>query len=390
MILAIAWLAGIFAVVGVVQQFFGTLLVERFAAEPKQTPVTTPPVSILKPLCGIEPLTELALESFFLIEYPVFQLVFGVQSADDPVLQVVDKLRARYPDHDVALVIDSTLHGSNRKVSNLINMQPFAKYETLVMSDADIHVPPYFLGTVIAALQQPNVGLVTTLYTALPGTPHLATLLGTNQINYNFLPGALLARKFGRRDCLGVTMALTRQTLAQAGGLQAVANHLGDDQVMGRLVQAKGYSLTLANVIPATTVPESNFRELYSHELRWARTIRALVPLAYTTLILQMSLFWAVICVLVSTGYWAAWILFFATLLIRHRLARRIDAALRLTKAGDAWMFVLRDMISATIYIASFLGNNVNWRGQQMRTDQGKATAPGSAASTTPRVEPLL
>jgi ceramide glucosyltransferase len=387
---AIAWLAAIFAVVGVVQQFFGTLLVERFAAQPKQTPATTPPVSILKPLCGVEPLTELALESFFLIEYPVFQLVFGVQSADDPVLQVVDKLRARYPAHDVALVIDSTLHGTNRKVSNLINMQAFAKYETLVMSDADIHVPPYFLATVIGALQQPGVGLVTTLYTALPGTPHLATLLGTNQINYNFLPGALLARKFGRRDCLGVTMALTRQTLAQAGGLQAVANHLGDDQVMGRLVRAKGYSLTLANVIPATTVPESNFRELYLHELRWARTIRALVPLAYTTLILQMSLFWALICVAVSAGYWAAWVLLFATLLIRHRLARRIDAALRLSKAGDAWMFVLRDLISATIYIASFLGNNVNWRGQQMRTDQGKPAAPSSAASATPRVEPLL
>jgi ceramide glucosyltransferase len=387
---AIAWLAGIFAVVGVVQQFFGMLLVERFAAEPKQTPATTPPVSILKPLCGVEPLTEIALESFFQIEYPVFQLVFGVQSADDPVLLIVEQLRARYPDQDVALVIDATLHGSNRKVSNLINMQAFAKYETLVMSDADIHVPPYFLGTVIAALQQPNVGLVTTLYTALPGTPRLATMLGTNQINYNFLPGALLARKLGRRDCLGVTMALSRQTLAQAGGLQAVANHLGDDQVMGRLVRAKGYSLTLANVIPATTVPESNFRELYSHELRWARTIRALVPLAYTTLILQMSLFWALICIVFSAGYWAAWILFFATLLIRYRLARRIEAALRLTKAGDAWMFVLRDLLSATIYIASFLGNNVNWRGQQMRADQGKATAPNSAASTTPSVEPLV
>jgi ceramide glucosyltransferase len=383
---AIAWLAGIFTVVGVVQQFFGTLLVERFAVEPRQIPAVTPPVSILKPLCGIDPLTELALESFFLIEYPVFQLVFGVQSATDPVLEVLGRLRTRYPDHDVVLVIDSTLHGSNRKVSNLINMQAFAKYDTLVMSDADIHVPPYFLGTVIAALQQPNVGLVTTLYTALPGTPHLATLLGTNQINYNFLPGALLARKFGRRDCLGVTMALTRETLAQAGGLQAVANHLGDDQVMGRLVRAKGYGLTLANVIPATTVPEANFRELYFHELRWARTIRALVPLAYSTLILQMSLFWAVACVVLSAGNWAAWILFFATLLIRHRLARRIDAALRLAKAGDAWVFVLRDLISAVIYIASFLGNNVNWRGQQMRTDQGKKPAP----SSTPSVEPLL
>jgi ceramide glucosyltransferase len=387
---AIAWLAGIFAVVGVVQQFFGTLLVERFAAEPKQTPASTPPVSILKPLCGVEPLTELALESFFLIEYPDFQLVFGVQSAEDPVLLIVETLRARYPDRDVALVIDSTLHGSNRKVSNLINMQAFAKHETLVMSDADIHVPPYFLGTVIAALQQPDVGLVTTLYTALPGTPHLATLLGTNQINYNFLPGALLARKFGRRDCLGVTMALTRQTLAQAGGLQAVANHLGDDQVMGRLVRAKGHQLTLANVIPATTVPESNFKELYLHELRWARTIRALVPLAYTTLILQMSLFWAVVCIVLSGGHGAAWLLFFATLLIRHRLARRIDAALRLTKAGDAWLFVLRDLLSAIIYIASFLGNSVSWRGQQMRTDQGKPSASTSSTASTPSVEPLL
>ncbi len=391
MIHAIAWLAGVFVVIGVVQQFVGTLLVARFAAQPQRMPAVPPPVSILKPLCGVDPLTELALESFFLIEYPVFQLVFGIQSATDPVLEILDRLRARYPARDVQVIIDSTLHGSNRKVSNLINMQAFAKYETLVMSDADIHVPPYFLGTVISALQQPNVGLVTTLYTALPGTPHLATLLGANQINYNFLPGALLARTLGRQDCLGVTMALTRQTLAQAGGLQAVANHLGDDQVMGRLVQAKGYKLTLASVIPATTVPESNFKDLYLHELRWARTIRAMVPFAYSTLILQMSLFWAVICVLVSGGFWAAWVLFFATLLIRHWLARRIDAALRLSKAGDAWLFVVRDLFSAIIYIASFCGNNVSWRGQQMRADQGKAPVANSPAPvSTPSVEPLL
>jgi len=383
---AIAWLAAICAVIGVAQQFVGTILVSRFAAQPQLVPSVAPPVSILKPLCGIDPLTELALESFFLIEYPVFQLVFGVQSPTDPVLEILERLRDRYPLHDVALVIDSTLHGSNRKVSNLINMLTFAKYDTLVMSDADIHVPPYFLGTVVAALEEPNVGLVTTLYTALPGMPHLATLLGANQINYNFLPGALLARKLGRRDALGVTMALTRHTLEQAGGLQAVANHLGDDQVMGRLVRAKGYALTLANVIPATTVPEANFKELFSHELRWARTIRAMVPFAYATLILQMSLFWAIICVATSGGYWAAWILFFSTLLIRHLLARRIDAALRLSKAGDAWLFVVRDVFSAIIYIASFLGNNVNWRGQQMRADPGKMPTP----SSTPSAEPLL
>lgn len=388
---AIAWAAAAFALIGAVQQFVGTLLVERFVKRPAPAARVALPVSILKPLCGVEPLTELALESFFLIEYPAFQLVFGVQNAADPVLEILDRLRLRYPEHDVSLVIDATLHGSNRKVSNLINMLAFAKYDTLVMSDADIHVPPYFLSSVVSALEQPGVGLVTTLYTALPGTPHLATRLGANQINYGFLPGALLARKLGRQDCLGVTMALSRSTLASAGGMQAVANHLADDQVLGRLVRARGKKLTLAQVIPATTVPESDFTALYFHELRWARTIRALVPFAYAASVLQMSLFWVLICLIFSGGFWAAWLLLFALLLIRHGLARRLANALRLPEAGGAWMFVLRDLLSAVIYFASFCGNNVNWRGQQMRADPGKTPAAVPAAPTpTPRVEPLI
>jgi ceramide glucosyltransferase len=386
LIQAIALAAAFFALVGALQQLVGTVLVERFVAKPAPSPAVAVPVSIMKPLCGVEPLTELALESFFLIDYPVVQLVFGVQSAGDPVLEILDRLQSRYPGHDVALVIDSTLHGSNRKVSNLINMLAFAKHDTLVMSDADIHVPPYFLSSVVAALEQPDVGLVTTLYTALPGTPHLATRLGANQINYGFLPGALLARSLGRQDCLGVTMALSRKTLAMIGGLQAVANHLADDQVLGRLVRAKGHGLTLAQVIPATTVPEANFAELYFHELRWARTIRALVPFAYAGSVLQMSLFWVLVCLVFSHGFWAAWLLLFALLLIRHGLTRRLANALRLPAAGAAWMFVLRDFLSAIIYFAAFCGNNVNWRGQQMRADPGKAPAPNPTA----RVEPLL
>lgn len=389
MIHVLAWVAAIFALIGAVQQFIGTMLVERFVGQREPSPAVIPPVSILKPLCGVEPLTELALESFFLIDYPAYQLVFGVQNAADPVLEIIGRLRARYPDHDVALVIDSTVHGSNRKVSNLINMLGYAKYDTLVMSDADIHVPPYFLSSVISALSQPNVGLVTTLYTALPGTSHLATLLGANQINYSFLPGALLARKLGRQDCLGVTMALTRDTLALVGGLQAVSSHLADDQVLGRLVQAKGLALTLAHIIPATTVPEGNFKALFSHELRWARTIRALVPAAYAGSVLQMSLFWAMLCLVFSQGCWAAWLLFAGIILVRRGLARRMNRALRLPKSGGAWMFVLRDLFSAAVYIASFCGNSVSWRGQRMQADPGKVPA-APAVPSAPRVEPLL
>ncbi len=371
----LALIAGLFALIGVAQQAIGTWLVARFVAQPAPALREFPPVSLLKPLCGVEPLTELALESFFLIEYPAFQLVFGVHSSADPVLEIVTRLRARYPAQDVAVVIDAALHGQNRKISNLINMMPAAKHETLVMSDADIHVPPYFLNRVVAALAEPGVGLVTTLYTALAGTPHLATAMGANQINYTFLPGALLARRLGRQDCLGVTMALSKTMLAQVGGLQAVADRLADDQVLGRLVLAKGFKLTLAQVIPATTVPEANFKALLRHELRWARTIRALVPIPYAASVLQISLFWAALTVAASGGAWEAWGLFLAVLMARYALARRIDAALGLAKAGDAWLFVVRDVVSAMIYVASFCGNRVDWRGQTMTADAGK-TAP--------------
>jgi ceramide glucosyltransferase len=368
----IAWLAGLFALIGVIQQYIGTFLIQRFHRAPAQVLAEHPPVSLLKPLCGVEPLTELALESFFLIDYPVYQLVFGVQNSQDPVLEIVERLRARYPQRDVTVVVDPTLHGTNRKISNLINMYPAAAYETLVMSDADIHVPPYFLERVVAALGVPGVGLVTTLYTGLPGTPHLATLMGANQINYTFLPGALLARKLGRQDCLGVTMALTKTVLAEVGGLAAVANHLADDQVLGRIVRAKGYELTLAQVIPATTVPENDFRALFRHELRWARTIRALVPIPYAASVLQIPLFWAMLAVVASCFSPWTWGLFFFVLLARYVAARRIDATLGLAKAGDAWLFLVRDFCSALIYIASYGGDKVDWRGQIMHADSGK------------------
>jgi ceramide glucosyltransferase len=294
-----------------------------------------------------------------------------VHSGADPVLDILARLRGRYPHRDVTLVVDPAIHGANRKISNLINMYPKAKYETLVMSDADIHVPVYFLDRVVAALQVPGVGLVTTLYTALPGTPHLATAMGANQINYNFLPGALLARKLGREDCLGVTMAMAKTVLAEVGGLAAVVNNLADDQMLGRKVRQKGYALTLAQVIPATTVPEANFKALLRHELRWARTIRALVPIPYTASVLQISLFWALLGVVTAGGGWWAWALFLAVLMIRYALARRIDHVLGLAKAGEAWLFLMRDVVSAIIYIASFCGNQVDWRGQRMTADAG-------------------
>jgi ceramide glucosyltransferase len=370
--LVLAAVAAVCAIIGVAQQLLGTVLVERFITADVAPPRARPPVSVLKPLCGIDPLTEQALESFFLLDYPEYQLIFGVQSETDPVLPVLAVLRARYPARDVALVVDAKQHGTNRKVSNLINMQPLARHDLLVISDADIHVPPYFLDRVVAALEAPGVGLVTSLYTALPGTPAVASLLGANQINYSFLPGALLARRLGRQDCLGVTMALTKTVLADVGGLSAVANNLADDQVLGRLVIERGYKLTLAQLVPATTVPEADFEALFRHELRWARTIRALVPVPYAASVLQISLAWGALAVLFSGGAIWAWVLLVAVLTARVLAARRIDVALRLPPSSGPWLFLLRDSLSTLIYIASFTGSRVDWRGQMMQADPGK------------------
>lgn len=368
----LSFLFAIFVLAGIAQYIAGVRLTERFTALSRRQPAKRPAVTIMKPLCGVDLMGEVALESFFLLDYPEYQLVFGVQDADDPVLEIVARLRARYPERDTTLMVNDMLHGSNRKVSNLINMQPLAKHDVIVFSDADIHVPPYYLDDLVAALEVPGTGLVTTLYTGLPAEPVLAGRLGAAQINQVFLPSALLARKLGRQDCMGATMAITKPVLAQSGGLVALVNHLADDQVLGRRVLKAGYRVGLAHNIPAATVPEVDLPSLFRHELRWARTIRALVPLAYMGSILQIPLFWAVLAVLFSGFAAWSWVLLLFTLVARVVFARQVEAALRLPRTGDIWLFLLRDLFSLVIYIASFTGRRVSWRGQSMVADSGR------------------
>lgn len=368
----LALLFAIFALVGSIQFVVAARLTARFCAHPPKSPQRQPSVTILKPLCGADPLAELALESFFLLDYPVYQLVFGVQSQGDPVLEIVAKLRARYPERDVAVMVNDTVHGQNRKVDNLINMRPLAKYDILVMADADIHVPPYYLDDIVATLEQPGVGLVTSLYTALPSAPTLAAILGTAQINQVFLPSALLARRLGRQDCMGATMAIKKSVMVEIGGFEALSNHLADDQVLGRLVVHAGYRVGLSHVVPVATVPETLFSALYQHELRWARTIRALVPMAYAASILQNPLLWALLAVLVSGFGWWSLALFAGVWATRVLTAWQVEAVLRLPRTRAVWLFLLRDLFSVIIYSASFMGRHVAWRGRSLVADSGR------------------
>ncbi len=365
--LSLAVIAAAIGLAGLAQAVIGWIAVRRHSRILPAVRAPGTPVTILKPLHGDEPLLEEALASFCRQDYKVFQIVFGLQDPADPALHVIRRLRARFPAVDIDVVVDTAQHGVNRKVSNLINMFPRAKHDLLVIADSDIHAPPGYLRELASALSRPDVGLVTTLYAGVGASTTLAARLGTAQINHIFLPGALLARKLGRQDCLGATMALTRGMLQQVGGLQALVHHLADDAMLGRLVRERGASVALAAAVPSTTVPEMTLADLFAHELRWGRTIQSLAPIGFPLSTLQYPLFWAGLAMVLSMGAGWSVALFAATWLIRMATTFGINGALGLPAAMPGWLLPLRDLMSVAVILASYGGKRVAWRGHVLQ-----------------------
>ena len=325
-----------------------------------------PPVSLLKPLHGDEPMLEEALSSALQQDYPQLQVVFGVQHPDDPALAVVERLRARFPGRDVAVVVDGTPHGANRKIANLINMLPAARHDVLVISDSDIHVSPDYLRRVVGALHRPNIGLVTTLYGAWAATGTLARRLAAAQVNHAFLPGVLMSRRLGRQDCLGATMALRRSTLDSIGGLAALSPHVADDSALGKLVRATGRDIAIAETLTVTTVSDAGLPDLFGHELRWGRTVRSVEPVGYASSCLQLPLFWATLCVAFAPRHSLAWTVLLATWAVRGAAAARIDRIVASPARLPVTLLPARDWLSAAVMLCSFTGRRVAWRGHTL------------------------
>ncbi|MCE2564993.1 bacteriohopanetetrol glucosamine biosynthesis glycosyltransferase HpnI [Komagataeibacter sp. FNDCF1] len=363
-----AGLAATVAAAGCMQAALGTVLVSRFRWQEKRVDrqVPTPPVSVLKPLHGDEPLLEEALESFCTQDYPHVQIVFGVQADDDAAIPIVRRLIERHPDLDMELVVDPTFHGVNRKIGNLINIMRSVKHDVLVISDSDIHVAPDYLRHVVGALVQPEVGLVTTLYAGLPASPTLPRLLAACQINHNFLPGVMLSRYLGRQDCLGATMALRRSMLDAIGGLEALVPHVADDAILGRYVRDRGKDIAIAACMTWTTVGETSMREVLAHELRWGRTVKTLEPAGYAASAIQLPLFWASVAVLLAPHVAWTWIFFAGAWGWRAVCSFILDRTLAQRSLVPLLLLPLRDWISAAIMVGSVTGTRVAWRGQTM------------------------
>ena len=388
---ALSWLgyaSACLAVAGCAQSLIGAGLIAAFrrrehdpAHVARRATQPCPPVTVLKPLHGDEPLLKEALRSFCEQDYPGFQIVFGVQRTDDPAIAIVRSLQRDYPERDLALVIDGTSHGTNRKVANLINMYPVAKHDILVVSDSDIHVGPGYLRDIVHALSGKNVGMVTTLYAGLAASSSWVRQFAACQINHTFMPGVMMSRLLGRQDCLGATMALTRATLERIGGLAALADHVADDAILGQLVRAHGQTIVLAPCMTWTTVAEPSAHDMIDHELRWGRTVKNVEPVGYGLSAIQLPLFWA--SVTLACCWPARWALLFfiAVWAIRSLAALIVDRLVGQFSPAIYLLFPLREWLSAAIMVGSARGQKVEWRGQTLHI---RRTAP-----ITPPVQPV-
>ena len=246
----------------------------------------------LKPLCGIEPRLYENLVTFCEQAHPCFQLLFGVSSPVDPAIGVVRRLPAAYPQCDIELVIDSRVHGSNLKVSNLINMARRARHHVIVLADSDIAVEPDYLDTVTAPLADPDTGVVTCLYRA-QSVGGFWPRVGALFINEWFAPSVRVAHAGGsRRFGFGATLALRRTTLGDIGGFETLKDCLADDYWLAEHARKLGLNTVLSATMVATDVIEPTFTALWLREMRWLRTIRSVNPLGFAFLFITFTSPW--------------------------------------------------------------------------------------------------
>jgi len=342
-----------------------------------QRPRRSPPVTLLKPLYLVEPELEENLRGFFRQDYEgSIQFVFGATSPSDPALRIVDALRREFPDADVQVAVGSKRTATNPKVANLMSMATYAKHELLIMSDSDIHVSPEYVSRIVIAMEEPGVGAVSLLYGGKP-VGNLWSKLSAMNIECHFFPNARLGIALGlTKPCFGATIAFRRQILAAIGGFESLANVLADDYELGRAIRAHGYRVSILDSITVEHVcSQSSALSLLRQELRWARTNLLLAPLGYTGTLVTHPL----PCAALALAF-----LGFSTLslaALAAALASRICVVFRSARRFGwrreyFWLLPLRDTMSFYVYVASFFGKNVRWRGHHFATRADGALAP--------------
>ncbi len=341
---------------------------------PSSAPPWTPPISILKPLRGTDPDLYGSFRSHCLQDYPEYELIFGVSDPDDPAAELVERLKAEFPEHDIRLMVCPKVLGTNLKVSNLVQMLPQARHECLIVNDSDIRVDPDYLRRVVQEFADPHVGMVTCLYRGIAGKT-LGSKLESIGISTDFSAGVLAARQIeGVRFALGSTLAFPRKVLDAIGGFEPLVDYLADDFELGARIAKAGFEVRLSDVVVDHHLPDYSVRGFLQHQLRWARSTRDSRRWGYTGVGLTFGLPWALLALLLSGGTaWAWGVLAVAAAL---RLTMAMIVGRKILHDDDVprllALLPLRDVVALAVWIASFTGHTVAWRGDEFILEKGK------------------
>jgi ceramide glucosyltransferase len=331
-------------------------------------------ISVLKPVRGLDPGAYENFASFCRQEYREFEILFAVNDPEDPVVPLIQKLMADFPERPIRLIIVTERLGANTKVSNLCRLVREARHDLLVITDSDVRVEPEYLRSVAAMFCDPSVGGVTALYRGRDNLEFVAAMdcVGSSAA---FCGAALVARELeGLKFMMGSTMATTKERLAEIGGFEAMVDLHSDDYELGRRIAARGHRIELLPEPVWMAFPSQTLDAYLRHELRWAIGIRNIRPGGHFGMLFTHGLPWAIAaaCVAPSLAIGAAYV--GAYLVLRFAMAWFVgvwglhDPVLR----RRIWLLPIRDSLSVLVWLASFAVNRIEWRGNVFTLEKGR------------------
>jgi ceramide glucosyltransferase len=337
----------------------------------------TPPVSILKPIYGLDREAYENFASFCRQDYPEFEILFCVSDLQDPAVPVIRKLIDDFPERSIRLLIGADRLGVSDKVNKLCRMVRQSRHDVLIVSDSDVRVEPGFLRAAVAPFSDPKVGGVTCLYRGITDGSLAADLEAVGN-STDFAAGVLVAWLLGPLDfMLGAVMATTKKHLAEIGGFESLVDYFSDDYELGNRIAVRGYRIELSKFPVSIVYPHETFGDAFRHQLRWNLSIRYSRPWGHLGLIFTQGLAWSLLgCALAPTeltsfAYIAAFVLLGGEMVRAIGIYGMKDISLR----KKHWALVLRGAFAFVVWLISFFPQRIRWREQQFRVRDKRLVA---------------
>jgi len=330
-----------------------------------------PPISILKPLYGLEVNIVENLTSFIQQNYPSYQIIFCVREKDDPVINIVNNLIDNFPNYDLKLVVNNRLIGYNYKVSNLANGLEFCDYDLILIADSDIQVKPDYLATIIKPFQDEKVGIVTCLYQSLGNS--LVSIIESIGICCDFIPSVLTARQLeGVKFAFGSTILIRKKVLERLGNFETIANSLADDFLLGNLTTTLGYEVILSNYIVTHNIEEETFNNYFLRQIRWFRCIKIQRFKGYLGMIFTQGLINSIIFMVMSKFSLLSLLLLLITFSLRLILGYLVGVKYLKNETCTQYLGLVFfvDIIRFFIWLIGLFGNKIQWKDNHFILDK--------------------